>query len=148
MVKKFLLSAALVVIFAFYVFHQRSENPTQVAALPTEPVSPSDTSPAGVSSPAPVGTYRDGSYTGEVADAFYGNIQVQAIVTGGKISDVRFLQYPNDRPESIQVSSQSIPLLKQEAIQSQNAQVDIVTGATQTSQAFIQSLGSALEKAM
>ena len=62
-------------------------------------------------------------------------------------SFIQFPQYPNERGHTIEVSQQALPILQQEAIQSQNASVDIVSGATDTSQAFIQSLQSALNKA-
>lgn len=91
--------------------------------------------------------FRDGSYTGSVADAFYGNIQVKAIIQNGQVSDVQFLQYPNDRRTSIEINTQAMPILRDEAIAAQSAHVDIVSGATDTSQAFIQSLGSALRQA-
>ncbi|MCR4329665.1 MAG: FMN-binding protein [Candidatus Roizmanbacteria bacterium] len=91
--------------------------------------------------------YADGSYTGDVADAFYGNIQVQAVIQNGKIADIQFLQYPSDRSQSRQISQYAMPLLKSEALQAQSAQVNIVSGATYTSQAFVQSLASALTKA-
>ena len=93
-------------------------------------------------------SYKKGIYTGDVADAFYGNVQVEATISGGKISDVKFLQYPNERQTSIEINSQATPMLIQEAIQAQSAQVDGVSGATQTSIAFRQSLQSALSKAV
>ena len=95
----------------------------------------------------PSGQYADGQYTGDVADAYYGNVQVQAIITNGKISDVQFLQYPNDRRTSVFINSQAMPYLKQEAIQAQSARVNGVSGATATSGAFRQSLASALSQA-
>jgi uncharacterized protein with FMN-binding domain len=98
------------------------------------------------SASAPSGL-KDGTFTGKVADAYYGNIQVQAIVSGGKLTDVKFLQYPNDRPASVRISNNAMPLLKSEAITAQNAKVDIVSGATETSQAFQQSLSDALSQA-
>ncbi len=91
--------------------------------------------------------YRDGTYTGAVADAFFGNVQVQVSVKSGKITNVAFLQYPNTHSYSVYVNSQAMPILTQEAIQAQNSQVDLVSGATQTSMAFQQSLASALAKA-
>ncbi len=91
--------------------------------------------------------YKNGIFIGSVADAFYGSVQVQAIIANGKISDVQFLQHPSDRTTSIAINTYAMPNLKQEAIQSQGPNVDIVTGATQTSQAFIQSLTSALSQA-
>jgi uncharacterized protein with FMN-binding domain len=100
--------------------------------------------------PTPIvknGIYTDGTYTGGTADAYYGNIQVQAIIQNGQIADVQFLQYPNDRGTSIRINGAAMPILKSEAISAQNANVDIVSGATDSSQAFIQSLGSALAQA-
>ncbi len=114
----------------------------------TQNTTPQDGVPISQQTSAPATTsYKDGTYTGDVTDAFYGNVQVQTTVSGGKIIDVAFLQYPNDRSTSVAINSQAMPYLKQEAIQAQSAQVDIVSGATQTSNAFIQSLGSALSKA-
>lgn len=91
--------------------------------------------------------YKDGTYTGSVEDAFYGNVQVQAVITNGKITDVVFLQYPNENRTSQFINSQAIPILKSEAIQAQSAQVDIVSGASATSPAFQRSLSTALSKA-
>lgn len=91
--------------------------------------------------------YKDGQYTGDVADAYYGNIQVKATISGGKITDVVFLQYPSDRSTSVFINRQAMPYLKQEAIAAQSGNVDIVSGATLSSQAFIQSMNSALSQA-
>lgn len=91
--------------------------------------------------------FKDGTYTGNSQDAFYGNIQVKAVISGGKITDVQFLQYPNNAARSLAINTLAMPNLKQEAIQAQNANVDIVSGATDTSNAFIQSLTSALTQA-
>ena len=106
----------------------------------------SDTTPTSRSNTTTT-TYKDGSYTGNVTDAFYGNIQVQVTISGGKITDLTFLQYPNDRGESVHINQQAMPLLRQEAINVQSAQVDSVSGASDTSQAFMESLSSALNQA-
>ena len=98
--------------------------------------------------PKKTGLYKDGTYTGDVTDAYYGNVQIQAVVSGGRIATVNFLQYPNDRDRSVRINSYAMPILQSEAIQTQKSQVDIVSGATDTSQAFIQSLQSALAKAI
>jgi uncharacterized protein with FMN-binding domain len=92
-------------------------------------------------------TYKDGTYTGTVVNAFYGNVQVSATIQNGQITAVNFIESPNDSPNSVNVNQQAIPYLKQEAIKAQNSNVSVVTGATQTSQAFTQSLGAALAQA-
>ena len=166
--KKYLLSAFVILTFTFYALHQKNETenvgliqPKASIQIPaTLPSSPRQTSgsgfsdvatPANGSTPPPANQtadiYKNGSFTGNVADAFYGNVQVKAIISGGKITDVQFLQYPNDRGTSIEINTQAMPFLKQEAISAQSAQVDGVSGATQTSRAFIESLQSALEQA-
>jgi uncharacterized protein with FMN-binding domain len=115
--------------------------PTPVQTTPPPPA------PTHTPAPQPQGQYKDGQYTGSSADAYYGLVQVKAIISGGKITDVQFLSYPNDRQNSVNINSQAMPILTQEAILAQSVNVDIVSGATDTSQAFIQSLSSALSQA-
>lgn len=91
--------------------------------------------------------YRDGTYTGPEVDAIYGLVQVQAVIQNGKIANVQFLEYPNDRRTSVRINSFAVPNLQQEAVQAQSANVDLVTGATLTSEAFQMSLQGALSKA-
>lgn len=158
--KKYLLSFSVILLFTFYSIHQRTDSeeikitpPKQSQTISQNPSSiPANSSQnvtAGQQPTIPVnkGQYKDGQYTGDTFDAFYGNVQVKAIIQNGKITDVQFLQSPNDRQTSIMINSQAMPLLTQEAIQAQNSQVDIISGATDTSKAFIQSLGSALSQA-
>jgi uncharacterized protein with FMN-binding domain len=110
------------------------------AAPPTEAATP--TTPA-----QPLGQYRDGDYTGTQVDAYYGLVQVQATIQQSKLVAVQFLQYPNDRRTSIRINTTAMPYLQQEAIQMQSANVDIISGATLTSEAFVQSLQVALDSA-
>jgi uncharacterized protein with FMN-binding domain len=91
--------------------------------------------------------YTDGVYTGPSADAYYGIIQIQALVQGGRVTALKVLKYPNDRRTSVNINRQALPMLRDEAISAQSADVDIISGATLTSKAFIQSLGGALKKA-
>jgi uncharacterized protein with FMN-binding domain len=96
---------------------------------------------------ANVGLYKDGTYTSPVVDAYYGNVQIAINVSGGRLTDVSFLQYPSDRRTSQQINSRAMPALKSEAIAAQSAKVDMVSGATATSQAFAQSLSTVLAQA-
>jgi uncharacterized protein with FMN-binding domain len=123
-----------------------SENEGGSVSAPA-PVAIPAPAPAPTPAPKPVGQYADGTFVGTVADAYYGLIQVETIISGGKIVDVRFLQYPNDRSTSREINSQAMPYLKQEAITAQNASVNIISGATDSSIAFRESLASALAKA-
>lgn len=141
--KKIILSFIVIITFLAYCFHEQTEKSEVTVTPPSLP----PTTPAQGNTMTSKFSYKDGEYTGEVADAFYGNIQVKTIIRGGKITDIQFLEYPHDRSTSIQINTQAMPLLKQEAIAAQTYEVDIVSGATESSAAFRQSLQSALNKA-
>ncbi len=92
-------------------------------------------------------TYKNGTFDGQPIDAYYGLVQVQVTIQNGAIQNVTFLQYPSDRRTSQMINSQAMPWLTQEAIQAQSANVDIISGATLTSEGFQMSLQSALQAA-
>ncbi|MHB8660561.1 MAG: FMN-binding protein [Minisyncoccota bacterium] len=128
--------------------------PTKNQTVPTSKSTSKSVAPAPAPTPAPTptpqkpaGQYTDGSYTGSPADAYYGTVQVEAVIQNGQLADVKFLQYPDTHSTSVYINQQAMPMLTQEAIQAQSANVDGVSGATFTSQAFAQSLASALTKA-
>ncbi len=154
--KKYLQISVVLAVFGALVFVRQisgnnlpvvmQKNSGQVQSQPQPSNSNSGSVSTQPSTPSS-GSYKDGTYTGSVQDAFYGNIQVQATISGGKITNVTFLQYPNDNRTSQYVNSQADPILAQEAIAAQSAQVDIVSGASASSQAFQASLTDALAKA-
>ena len=170
--KKFLLSATFLFVFAAYALYQsfggssatyNATANTVARSAASQPLASNSTA-AGSSPPPsapaptqtlaqtsvpsqPSGQYIDGTYTGPVVNAYYGYVQVQATVSNGRISDVQFLQYPNDRSTSRYINSQAMPILASEAVQAQSASVDGVSGASDTSAAFEQSLSSALGQA-
>ena len=167
--KKYLQISTVLVVFGLLVMVRQfkggdslpavgvSSNP--INPLPTNTPTPTPAASTGqpalttqavassTPTPKPQCQYKDGSYTGSVQDAFYGNIQVQAVITGGRIIDVIFLQFPNDNRTSQYINAQADPMLKQEAIQAQSAQVNGVSGASASSQAFQASLADALTQA-
>jgi uncharacterized protein with FMN-binding domain len=167
--KKIVTSVVFIALFATYALYLHANTPTGASsatqtatAATTQTVAQTDTSntnsnssnssqtaslAAATPAEAPKGQYKDGIYTGSSANAFYGNVQVKVTVAGGKIADVAFLSYPNDRRQSQEINSYAMPQLKQEALAAQSAQVDGVSGATDTSDAFVQSLSSALASA-
>ncbi|MEK6309724.1 MULTISPECIES: FMN-binding protein [Curtobacterium] len=90
---------------------------------------------------------EDGTFTGQTAQTQYGPVQVQIAVSGGKLTDVTALQLTNDGGRSVQISQQAAPILRQEALQAQSAQIQAVSGATYTSQGYVTSLQSAIDQA-
>ncbi len=89
----------------------------------------------------------DGTYRGPAVDAYYGLMQIEAVVHNGRLATVHVLRYPNTHGTSIYINRQALPMLRDEVISAQSARVDIVSGATLSSRAFIQSLRAALDKA-
>ncbi len=104
------------------------------------------TSPATGTTP----TTRAGAVRTVDGDPFanqYGTVQVRVTLRGTQITGLTALQMPFDRQRSAEISQQAEPLLQQEALQAQSAQIDIIGGASYTSQSYAQSLQSALDKA-
>ena len=173
-IRKLFLSSFVVLTFVAYVVHQRFTNPDSPlnpTATPVSLVAPrtnisNDDEEGQVIAPAPQPTavpqptsrsrssatnnqttYKDGSYKGPTVDVYYGLVEVQVNVQNGKIADVQFLQYPNDRRTSIRINDIAMPYLQQEALQAQSAHVNIISGATLTSEGFMMSLDAALKSA-
>ncbi|HTZ06589.1 MAG TPA: FMN-binding protein [Gaiellaceae bacterium] len=83
---------------------------------------------------------------GPSVDMRWGPVQVTVKVKGTKILDVS-ATYPTERPKSQFINEQAIPMLRSEVLTAQSAQIDLIGGATMTSQAYAMSLQSALDKA-
>jgi uncharacterized protein with FMN-binding domain len=108
------------------------------------------------SSPAVPGEFPTGSdaanlppdetaLTGQVANTVYGPVQVQLIVRSNKIIKVAVLQQPTSTIHDIQIGQFAFPELISETLKAQSAEIDAVSGASYTSQGYIQSLQSALD---
>jgi uncharacterized protein with FMN-binding domain len=94
----------------------------------------------------PSGSGASGSATGAAIDTQYGAAQVRVTVTNGKIVKLEALQLQSRDPHSAQISSGAAPVLEQEILSKQTADVDAVSGATFTSASYTQSVQSALDK--
>jgi len=95
------------------------------------------------------GTATTGSttVTGDTTSTRWGPVQVELTVANGSITDVSVLQYPNGNGKDQQINARALPVLIQETLDAQNANIDMVSGATVTSEGYLQSLQSALDKA-
>jgi uncharacterized protein with FMN-binding domain len=88
-----------------------------------------------------------GTYAGSVVQTRFGSVQVQITVQAGKITDVTALQLTDAERKSVQISNRAAPLLRDEVLQSQSADVQTISGATVTSDAYLNSLQAALDAA-
>ena len=116
--------------------------PTGATAVPAAGPPPPDGT---TTTPAPAAATR--TVTGDVVANQYGDVQVAVVLNGTKIVDVKALQMPFDRARSQDISTQAAPLLHDEVIQAQSAQIQTIGGATYTSESYAESLQSALDKA-
>ena len=119
---------------------------------PTSTSSGSDSggSAAGGTSPASgtdtASAYQDGTWTGSAVREPWGTFQVQVTISGGVITNVEVVSEPPDG-HSQRINSRAIPLLTQSAVDAQDANIDMVSGATWTSDSYATSLQAALDDA-
>jgi uncharacterized protein with FMN-binding domain len=127
-------------------FHPHAATRTATAsasATPASTTSATSTASSGSSSSA---SGVSGTATGDAVDTRYGAAQVKVTVKNGKITNIEAVQLQGNDPRSIQISSSAEPVLQQEALSKQSADIDAVSGATYTSGSYDQSLQSALDK--
>lgn len=119
--------------------------PTATATTPAEPDPTSAaTTPAAPSPSASSGTR---TVTGAAADTRWGPVQVKITVSGSKITAVDLVQVPSENGRDVEINSYAVPVLTQETLTAQSAQIDTVSGATVTSEGYLTSLQSALDQA-
>jgi major membrane immunogen (membrane-anchored lipoprotein) len=87
------------------------------------------------------------TYAGSVAQTRWGPVQVSITVSSGKITDVAVPTYPSNNGRDVEINSQALPILRQETLAKQSADIDAVSGATVTSDGYKESLQSALDAA-
>lgn len=114
------------------------------SAKPSTLVTTSKSSTTAVRTTASSGQTR--SATGEDVSFRYGDLQLKVTVSGKRVTDVSVVQAnPND-PRSQSIDQDALPQLRDQALSAQSARIDGVSGASYTSQAYEQSLQSALDK--
>lgn len=139
----------LTVGLRLYASGQAASSAISVSAPPT--TAPATAAPAGppatssaAAPAAPAASTR--TVTGDTEQTPYGPLQVQVTYTGTRITAITELQTPSEGRRSVEINAQAGPMLTQEALSSQSAKIDSISGATYTSQGYIQSLQSAIDK--
>jgi len=137
---------ALVMLFGY---HTSTAGSGITAAVPTGPVTTgssgsSSSSGSRGSSGSAAGAQ---TYTGDTVQTQWGPVQVQVTVSGGEITDVTTLQHPSGNSRDEEINAYALPVLRQNVLSAQSADIDLVSGATVTSQGYVGSLQSALDQA-
>lgn len=115
-------------------------SPITVVATGSSPSADTGTPSSGSRNTSPV------TVTGDSVSTPYGPVQVKVTVAASKIKSVSTLRYPSSDSTSQQISEYAVPRLTQEAIAAGSANIDMVSGASYTSNGYIQSLQSALDQ--
>jgi uncharacterized protein with FMN-binding domain len=147
--------SSLVLLFAYPTSHNAT-----VSADGAQPASgagggvgsaSSGSASSGTASSGAAGSSKSTSgartYTGNAAQTRWGTVQVRITVKSGKITAAEAVRYPDDNGHSQGINSYALPVLAQEAVAAQSAQIDSVSGATVTSGGYVQSLQSAVNAA-
>ena len=146
------LLGTITAVTLLFGYHTSTSGPTTatgtVVAAPAVPQSTS--SDTGTSSSG-TGTAASGTgtrtLTGAVAQTRWGPVQVRVTEVGGKITAVDVLESPNGNGRAQEINARALPVLTSETLSAQNADIDMVSGATVTSGGYLQSLQSALDQA-
>lgn len=140
--------SGLVLLFSYHT--SRNEGSVAVATSAPAVAGSSGSSGSAGAAPAPQaaqGATAAGTYTGDSVMTRWGAVQVEITVADGKITAVQAVEYPQNNARDRQINAYALPVLAQEVTQAQSAQIDVVSGATVTSDGYIQSLQSALDQA-
>ncbi|MEU7872952.1 FMN-binding protein [Dactylosporangium sp. NPDC049140] len=140
--------AAVVLLFSYRTSLGAATPPTTTTAA----TGAGGTGNTGTASTGPTtgetGTTTSGkTYQGSVASTRWGDVQVSITVADGKITAVSVPVYPNSNGKDKQINARALPILTRETISAQSADIDTVSGATVTSDGYIESLQAALDAA-
>jgi uncharacterized protein with FMN-binding domain len=145
MIKKAIAALVIIGLIVLYIVYRPSDSSDAVTGDATSNAKTSSTTEP--VSTAPKGQYKDGTYTGNLADAIFGPMQVKITVKNGRLVDVMYLKYPNDPGYTTELNQKIMPVMAQESITIQSAEVDMISGATQTVDGFRETLRNALAQA-
>ena len=142
----FLSTAAVVALLFGYDTSTSGPEPAASETVVAAPAAPGS-SGTGSSGSGSSGSGTATTVAGSVASTRWGDVQVTITVTDGKITAVDVPQYPTGNGKDRQINASALPILTKETLSAQSADIDMVSGATVTSQGYLQSLQSALDKA-
>jgi uncharacterized protein with FMN-binding domain len=134
--------AALVLLFSYRTSTAGPDGGTAVAAAPQ--AQGGDAASGGGSTS---GSGGGKTYAGSVAQTRWGPVQVSITVSGGKITDVAVPTYPSGNGRDVEINARALPVLRQETLDKQSADIDAVSGATVTSDGYKESMQAALDAA-
>jgi uncharacterized protein with FMN-binding domain len=121
--------------------------PATVQPGPATSASEPATTPSAAASASASPAAESRTVTGPVVQTRWGPVQVQIVVSGKTISDITALQLPSGSPRDQEINGYAEPIYRQQALQRQSADIDVVSGATVTWSGYTQSLQAAIDAA-
>jgi uncharacterized protein with FMN-binding domain len=154
------LASTVTVVVLLFGYHTSTNTPaTAASSASSAPATPS-TTPSATAPPDPTSTPSASAgssasssssgtktYTGDSASTRWGPVQVEITVTDGKITKVDVPVSPSGNGRDVEINDRALPELVQETLAAQSADIDMVSGATVTSDGYVASLQSALDQA-
>jgi uncharacterized protein with FMN-binding domain len=142
-------AATLVVLFGYHTSTSgvtaTEQQPIGASLATTTTTTSSGTGPdAGTTTGS---ASSSGTFTGDVVQTRWGPVQVRLITADGGITTVEVVQYPSENGKDVEINNYALPILVDETLAAQSADIDMVSGATVTSVGYIDSLQSALDQA-
>jgi uncharacterized protein with FMN-binding domain len=135
--------STLTVVTLLFGYHTSTSSTSGTA--PSVIASPAVPSTSGTSTSGG-GTSASGrTVTGPSVDTRWGPVQVEVTVTGGRLTDVAVVDYPTENGKDRAINARAVPILVQEALDAQSADIDMVSGATVPSEGYVESLQAALD---
>ena len=122
-----------------------TKKPTAAATQPAATQSATASPAATQTTAAATSAVKDGTFTGPSVNVNYGNVQVKITVVNGRITDAVAIKAPSGKND--RYTNMSVPVLKQQTLKAQSANIQGVSGASYTSYGWFTSLQGALAAA-
>ena len=139
--------STLTVLVLLFGYHTSTSGPSTSSETAIVSGSGSSSSSSGSTTSSSSSSSSGNTYTGSSADTRWGPVQVEITVKAGKITKVSVIDYPDGNPKDQEINANALPILVDETVTAQSADIDMVSGATVTSVGYQQSLQSALDQA-
>jgi uncharacterized protein with FMN-binding domain len=143
------LMSTLTVLVLLFGYHTSTSSAPSAGTALAAPADPGAVVSGSTGTGTDAGTASATAITvaGPSVDTRWGPVQVQITVDNGKVTDVAVVDYPSGNGKDRQINARALPILVSETLDAQSADIDMVSGATVTSDGYVQSLQGALDEA-
>ena len=141
--------STLTAVVLLFGYHTSTSGPDSSVAGGSASAFGAGNPSTGSSSSSSSGSGSDAARTvdGPVISTRWGPVQVRITTDGSTLTGVEMLQYPSGNGRDQQINDYALPILVSETMDAKSANIDMVSGATVTSEGYLQSLQAALDEA-